>query len=156
MRAFGIYRVEVGDAVLAQLYASNNADFQSVALKYPIRIDVGHLQTVVEGDIGAHKGELGPAQDIAQGNRTAVPFMVAEARKVETDGIHQFAHRAARFFRTVVDGVARTVVARTEQQQVGMDATQAVKQAGQFREIVDVGVHVVGGNDVDFLFFGLA
>ena len=82
--------------------------------------------------------------------------MVAEGGEVEADGVHQLIHGAGGLGVTVVDGVARAVVAGTKQQQVGMHRPQAVQQGGHLREIVDVGVHVVGRNDVDLLFLGLA
>ena len=60
MRAIGMFGVEVGQAVLAQLDTSYHADFQSVALEDGVRMHIGHLQRVVKGDVGAHKGEFGP------------------------------------------------------------------------------------------------
>ena len=61
MGAASVFRMEVGEAVLTQLDATYNTDFQSVTFKYPIRINVGHLERVVEGDVGTDKGELGPS-----------------------------------------------------------------------------------------------
>ena len=112
--AVGVFRVEVGEAVQAELDATDDTDFQAIAFKGFVRLAIGHLQRVVEGDVGAHKGELGPSEHIAQGDGTAVPLVVAKGRQVEADGVHQFIHGLGYLFVAVVDGVARSVVARAE------------------------------------------
>ena len=144
--------MEVGQTILAQLYTTNDADLQAIALKYLVGFEVGHLQTVVEGDIGADEGELCPGEHVTQGDHAAVPLVVAEGGEVEADFVHQLIHGLGRLGVAVVDGVARAVVTRAEEQQVGMCRAQAVDEGSQLWEVIDVGVHVVGRNDVDLLF----
>ena len=92
MRAAGVFRVEVGQTVFAQLDAPDDANLQAIAFEDHVGLHVGHLQAVVEGDVGAHEGELGPGEHVAQGQHTGIPLVVAEGGEVEADGVHQLIH----------------------------------------------------------------
>ena len=78
VRAAGVFGMEVGQTILAQLYTTNDADLQAVALKDLVGLEVGHLQAVVEGNVCADEGELCPGEHVAQGYHAAVPLVVAE------------------------------------------------------------------------------
>ena len=79
--------------------------------------------------------------------------MVAQGRAVKADLVHQGHHRVGRDLIEVVERLAGAVVPGGDDQQTGIERPHAVHDSGQLREILDLGVHVIGGEDVDFRLF---
>ena len=126
MAAACVFRVESGNAVQAHLDASDDPNLQSVAFQHHVGFNED-VQAIVESDVGADEGKVGPFRHLADTLRTVVPLVITQGAEVEPESIHQVDHGARRLHKAVVERIARTVVTRREQLVVARHGEQIAR-----------------------------
>ena len=79
--------------------------------------------------------------------------MIADDGGMEAHLIHQRHHRVGRNLKHVIDGVTRTVVARRENQQVGIEGSQRVGHKAKSGKLLNGSMRVVDTQDMEFTTF---
>ena len=93
--------------------------------------------------IGAKRGEGREVYQSGKPILCRVKLVVAQYRGVEAHLVHQHHHRVGRNLVHIVQGVARTVIACRENQQVGIECTQRVGDKAKTWEALDSSMHIV-------------
>ena len=95
-------------------------------------------------DIGADDRKPALRGAHAQKSLSGVELVVAEGRHVVTQAVHQIDDRPARLGGSIAVDVARPAVARIDQNHVLHRIAALLDGFGQLRELLDMGVDVVG------------
>ena len=134
---------------MADFNHANHGHLYALMFKGLKRLDA-EVGVIGNEDIGTEEREIGPLNIVLQADDFAIPLVVAHRREVKARSVHQLDHGIIDGVVLVVDGIARAVVACRKHQQVRIDIPQTVDQRSKLGEHVDVGVHVVDGEDGDF------
>ena len=95
--------------------------------------------------VGADDLEVHAVDHPAQVGLAVVELMVAECRRIVAQAVHQRNDRSTRHGALVHVGIARPAVAGIDQQGVGQRVAARRNGGGQLRKALDLGVHVVRG-----------
>ena len=136
----------------AELHGADDPDLDAVHEEHLVGKQV-HPPFGIRVDVGAYIVEIGQGDQPGQSGLAGVELVVAQSGEVETDLVHQGDHRIGRDFIEIVERLSGAVVSGGDHEQSGVDGTHAVHDGGQLREGLDVGVHIVGGDDMHL--FGL-
>ena len=101
----------------------------------------------IAADVGADDREAALRRTHSQKGLPGVELVVAEGRRVVAQLVHQIDDRLARLGGTVAVDVARPAVARIDQYHVLHRVAALLDGLGQLRELLDMGMDVVGRKD---------
>ena len=119
---FQVVGMRAGDAVMAHFDHAYHGHLHPFAFQDLKRLDV-EVDTGRVHQVGTKERKLGPPDVVPQVVDIGIPLVVAQSTKVKTRAVHQLDHGVIDRIVLVVDGIARAVVARREQQHVGIDGT---------------------------------
>ena len=142
--------VGIGCASHAQLHDPDDAHTDTIDIKDLIgaRVDA---PLRLRPDVATQITEVRQADELPQILRSTIKLVVAKRGCIETDLVHERDHGIGRNLVHVINRLAGAVVTRREHEQRRVLNSHTVDNSSQLWHALNVGMHVIGRDDVHLL-----